>query len=277
MERWRLFANSLRLRAAMRLSEVNPTLAADEVASALGSGVFASGADNAVLHYVDNGIDVHPIFAYERTRNDHSISATLVDTLEALSDPRLPIYARPNQAGQYVGTPNGSQDNPPLAEVSRIGTYFARADAPAVIMSHAEVLFLHAEAAERGWAAGDPGALYRDGITAAMSQIGVPQSDIEAYLDGPRVAYLGGQQGLEQIWLQKWISLYGNGPEAYAEWRRTGVPRLTAGPDALNGGVVPVRLEYPEREIALNRAEVEAAMARQGGATLNSPVWWHVR
>jgi hypothetical protein len=277
MVRWRLFANSLRLRAAMRLSEVAPERAANEAADALAAGVFTSNDDNAVLRFVDNGIDVHPIFAYERTRNDHSISATLVDTLKALADPRLPLYARQNDAGEYVGTPNGSHDDPPLAEVSRIGTYFARADAPAVIMAHAEVLFLHAEAAQRGWASGDAAALYHAGITAAMDQIGVPADDIAVYLGQDAVHYQGGQAGLEQIWLQKWISLYGNGPEAYAEWRRIGIPHLTAGPDALNDGMIPVRLEYPERELALNRAEVEAAISRQGGATRNTPVWWQVR
>jgi hypothetical protein len=277
MNRWRLLANSLRLRAAMRLSHVNPGLAATEFASAMAGGVFASNEDNARLQYVDNGIDVHPIFAYERTRNDHSISATLVDTLRSLADPRLPVYARPNAAGEYVGTPNGTMANPPLATVSRIGTYFARADAQSVIMAYSEVLFLQAEAVERGWIPGDPEALYRQGITAAMGQVGLSMPDITAYLEQPVIQYRGGQAGLHQIWLQKWISLFGNGPEAYAEWRRTGYPQLVAGPDALNNGQIPVRLEYPERERSLNRAEVEIAMARQGGATLNTPVWWNVR
>lgn len=276
MNRWRLFANSLRLRAAMRLSSVNSSVGSTEFASALAGGVFGSNADNAVLRYVDNGVDVHPIFAYERTRNDHSISATLVDTLKALADPRLPIYARPNQAGAYVGTPNGSMSNPQLSTVSNIGTYFARADAQAVVMSYAEVLFLQAEAAHRGWINGNAGDFYRMGVIAAMSGVGVSQSAIDAYLAGPRVAYKGGQAGLEQIWLQKWIALYGNGPEAYAEWRRTGVPSLLAGPDALNDGHIPVRLQYPERERTLNRIEVEKAISRQSGASLNTPVWWDI-
>jgi hypothetical protein len=214
---------------------------------------------------------------YERTRDDHSISATLVDTLKVLADPRLPIYARPNAAGQYTGTRNGNLANPPLATVSRIGTYFAKADASSVIMAYSEVLFLQAEAAERGWMGGSAADLYRQAITAAMSQVGVTPGDITTYLAQPIVQYQGGQQGLRQIWLQKWIALYGNGPEAYAEWRRTGVPELRPGPDALNDGRVPVRLQYPERELSLNKAEVEKAMSRQAGATMNTPVWWHVR
>ena len=277
MDAWRKFANSLRLRVAMRLSEVNSSAASAAFTSALGAGVFTSNADNAVLYFVDNGVDVHPIYGYERNRDDHSISATLVDTLKSLDDPRLPIYARPNAFAEYVGTQNGDMTDPPLTEVSRIGTYFSSAATPAVIMSYSEVLFLRAEAAERGWVAGDPGDLYEQAITAAMSQIGVASADIEAYLAQPSIQYQGGQAGMAQIGVQKWISLFGNGPEAYAEWRRTGYPSLQAGPDAINDGLIPVRLPYPDRERSLNRTAVEEAIARQGGATINSPVWWHVR
>lgn len=274
MNQWKLFANSLRLRVAMRLSEVAPSVAASEVASAISAGVFTNSADAAVLHFVDNGVDVHPIFGYERNRDDHSISATLVDTLKSLNDPRLPVYARPNQAGEYVGTLNGDMSDPPLTQVSRIGTWFSSAATPAVIMSYAEVLFLRAEAAERGWVAGNPDQLYEAAIRAAMSELDISASDIDEYLEQPQVQYRGGEAGLRQIWLQKWVSLFGNGPEAYAEWRRTGVPELQPGPDAINDGLIPVRLPYPDRERSLNREAVEAAMARQGGATLNSPVWW---
>ncbi|HKJ03598.1 MAG TPA: SusD/RagB family nutrient-binding outer membrane lipoprotein [Longimicrobiales bacterium] len=276
MDQWRKFANSLRLRVAIRLSEVDAATASSAFASALSAGVFTSSADDAMVRFVDNGVDVHPIFGYERNRDDHSISATLVDTLKSLSDPRLSIYARPNQAGEYVGTKNGDQTDPPLTQVSRIGTYFSSAATPAIIMSFAEVLFLQAEAAERGWIPGDAAELYRQAITAAMGQLGVSAGDIEAYLAQSRVQYQGGQAGREQIWLQKWLALFGNGPEAYAEWRRTGIPRLRAGPDALNGGLIPVRLPYPDRERSLNREAVEAAIARQDGATLSSPVWWDV-
>jgi hypothetical protein len=276
MNRWKLFANSLRLRAAMRLSEVDPARGKTEFASALSAGVLGSNEDNAVVKYFDDGVSVHPIYAYERSRNDHSISKTMVDTLRSLADPRLPIYAQPNQVGEYTGTPNGSMENPLASTVTKVGTYFSSPASTAVIMGYAEVLFLQAEAAHRGWIAGDPGALYREAITAAMSELGLAQSAIDVYLDGPAVAYEGGAVGLQQIQLQKWIALFGNGPEAYAEWRRTGVPNLVAGPDALNDGRIPIRLEYPERERTLNRVEVEKAITRQSGATLNTPVWWDV-
>jgi hypothetical protein len=107
-----------------------------------------------------------------------------------------------------------------------------------------------------------------------MTQIGVSAAAITTYLAQPAVQYAGGAAGLRQIALQKWIALFGNGPEAYAEWRRTGVPQLVAGPDAINGSRIPVRLPYPDVERSLNAAAREAAITRQGGASLNDPLWW---
>jgi Starch-binding associating with outer membrane len=268
--KWKRFANSLRLRVAMRMSQADANTARAAFQAAMAAGVFTSNADNAVLNYVDNGIDVHPIFASQRTAPTHGVSATIVDSLRALSDPRLGIYANRNAGGNYRGEIPASQTDVSLDSISRIGTFFSRANAPSYLMTYAEVLFLQAEAAERGWITGDAAALYRAAITAHLQMVGVPAADITTYLARPRVAYAG----LPSIGLQKWIALYGNGPEAYAEWRRTGHPNLRAGPDALNEGRIPVRLPYPTSEQSLNNAALQEAITRQGGNTLNTPVWW---
>jgi len=160
--------------------------------------------------------------------------------------------------------------------VSKIGEFYSRSDAPGVLQSYSEVLFLQAEAAERGWIAGDAGALYAAGIRAAMEFNELGTAVIDAYLAQAEIAYQGGQAGLEQIWLQKWIALYGQGPEAYAEWRRTATPVLEIGPDAENDRQIPLRLFYPSREHMLNAEAVQAAEARQGGAALGDAVWWDV-
>jgi Starch-binding associating with outer membrane len=278
-EKWRRFANSLRLRMAMRMSNADARAAAAEFADALSDGVFTGNADNAVLWYLANGTNGHPVFEYENIpRIDHAISSTMVDTLARLSDPRLPFYAKPNAAGAYRGEIPGSTADQPLNQISRIGEWFARADAPSYVMTYAEVLFLQAEAAERGWIAGDAAELYRRGVRAALEQFNVggdafadiPAASIDAYLAQPRVAYAG----LPSIWLQKWILLYGNGPEAYAEWRRTGVPALAPGPNALNDRRIPRRLPYPISEQSLNGDNLAQAVSRQGGAGLNDRVWW---
>jgi hypothetical protein len=277
MTRWIRFANSLRMRMAMRLSDVQPAVAQAAFAAAYNAGGFQSNDDHAVLWYLDNGFNRHPIHVYELGRNDHSVSGTMIDTLTSLNDPRLPVYAKPNADGEYWGAPNATLADPQLAEVSRIGAFYSRANAPGILMSYAELLFLQAEAAERNWITADAATLYAAGIRAAMEFNGIAAAAIDDYLGQAVIAYAGGADGLRQIALQKWIALFGNGPEAFAEWRRTGVPELAIGPDALNDGRIPVRLFYPASEESLNRTALEAAQARQGGATLNSPVWWHVQ
>jgi hypothetical protein len=277
MEMWRRFANSLRMRLAMRMSGANAGVAASEFSAAYSAGGFESNDDSAILWYLDDGLNRHPIHSYELSRDDHSVSATMIDTLQNMNDPRLPVYARTNAAGDYWGNPNGVMIDPaPLDSVSRIGDFYSRADAPSILMSYAELLLLQAEAAERGWITASAADLYEAGITAAMEFNEVAAGDIAAYLAQPEVAYAGGAEGLRQIALQKWIALFGNGPEAYAEWRRTGVPELAPAENALNDGLIPVRLFYPSSEESLNSAALEAAIARQGGATLNDRIWWDV-
>jgi hypothetical protein len=278
-EKWRRFANSLRLRMAMRLSDATPAASAAEFADALADGVFTSNADNAVLWYLANGTNGHPIYEYENIpRIDHAISSTMVDSLLHLNDPRLRFYARPTSAGTYKGEAPGDTRDQPLNSISRIGEWFARADAPSYVMTYAEVLFLQAEAAQRGWIPGDPAALYQAAIRAHLTQFNIandafndiPADSINAYLAQPRVQYAG----LQSIALQKWIALYGNGPEAWAEWRRLDGPALTPGRDALNEQRIPVRLPYPVSEQSLNGANLTSAVERQGGASLNHRVWW---
>jgi hypothetical protein len=281
-EKWRRFANSLRLRMAMRLSDVSATAARAEFADALADGVFTGNAHNAVLWYLANGTNGHPIYEYENIpRIDHAISSTMVDSLRNLNDPRLRFYAKPTSTGTYRGEAPGDTRDQPLNSISRIGEWFARADAPSYLMTYAEVLFLQAEAAQRGWIPGDPAALYQAAIRAHMTQFNIANDafndiaadSINAYLAQPRVQYMG----LQSIALQKWIALYGNGPEAFAEWRRLDGPALTPGRDALNEKRIPVRLPYPVSEQSLNGANNAAAVQRQGGATLNHRVWWDVR
>jgi hypothetical protein len=274
MDRWARFANSLRMRLAMRLSDVAAGYAAEEFQAAYAAGGFGSNDDSAILWYLDDGVNRHPVHVLYLSPIKHSLSSTLVDTLQSLADPRLPVFAQANAFGEYRGAPNGSLPHEAADSMSLIGTFYSRADAPGKLLTYAEVLFLQAEAAERGWIADDAASLYAAGIRASMEFNGVAESDIVDYLAQPEVVYAGGAAGLDQIALQKWIALFGNGLEAYSEWRRTGIPVLEPGPDVQNDGLIPVRLFYPASEQSLNGAAVEEARARQDGATMNSRVWW---
>jgi hypothetical protein len=287
IDKWRRFANSLRMRLAMRMVNSAPALAQSEFVAAFNAGGFQSQADNAVVRWPGAPYE-NPVYEDRRVngRDDHGISGTLVDTLASLGDPRLQLYADPADSdGAYRGHYNNYEDPPEaLNHYSRISSFWrgpGAAATPSVIMSYAEVLLLQAEAAQRGWIAGSAATLYQDGIRASMNlydAYGNPansptDAEITAYLLNPRIVY-NPATGLRQIHLQQWIALYLHGQEAWSHWRRTGIPELTAGPD-LTVARIPVRLSYPGAEQSFNLANLMEAVGRQGGGQdLVTPMWW---
>src|SRR5438034_153893 len=185
MTKWRKFANSLRLRLAVHLSNVDATTAASEALAAVTAGVFASETDNAQLLYLAGAPDQNPIYTnfHVDKRDDYGMSKTLVDSMRSWNDPRLPIYAQPNDTGAYEGLPNGLNDGagPQLKYVSRFGAYWRETPAaPLALLTYSEVLFLEAEAAERGWIGGSAGTFYADAIRASMEQYGIATAAIDA-------------------------------------------------------------------------------------------------
>jgi hypothetical protein len=279
-EAWRKFANSLRMRLAMRLSEVDPAKAETEFAAAYAAGGFTSNADNAMLEYPGSPYE-NPLYENYLGRDDNGVSRTMIDTLQSLNDPRLSLYAEPAALdGVYRGHENGREYLPvgmSLAAFSRIGNFWRRdgANTPNALMTYAEVLFLQAEAAARGWISGDPGQLYMDAIEANMTMyagVGPTAAEIAAYVAQPEIAYTG----LDDIHLQKWLALWMNGQEAYSNWRRVDSPHLEPGVD-LTISRTPVRLRYPDSEQSLNAENLNAAVSRQGGGLdLVTTVWWDV-
>jgi hypothetical protein len=99
---------------------------------------------------------------------------------------------------------------------------------------------------------------------------------LAAYLAQAEVAY-NSANALKQIGYQRWLHLYMNGYEAWAEWRRTGYPVLTPAPD--NGGTpIPRRQAYPVKEQNINADNYRAAISAQPGLNgkddLTGRVWW---
>jgi Starch-binding associating with outer membrane len=285
MAKWRRLANSLRLRLAIHIQKADASKAASEAAAAVAAGVFTSAADNAGLSYLTQGPNQNPIYTNHLSRDDYGMSQTLVDSMKLWNDPRLPVYAQPNTAAdEYVGLENGLNDGagPPLNTISRYGAYWREQPAADMFfITYAEVLLLQAEAAERGWISGNAATLYSDAIRASMEQHGVADADINTYLALPQVQYAGGAAGLSQIAYEYWISLYMNGMEAWTQWRRTQVPGLLPGPNAVkNAGVlngIPERLPYDDQELVLNAANVQAAVSAQGFPASNdlwTPLWF---
>ena len=297
---WQRFGNSLRARHAMRMANVNPAGAEAELEAAIAApgGLIQSNADNAQMDWPGGGVYDNPWSVNNQTRDDHRLSNRLLDQMIPYNDPRVPVYAQPTLASaddptapRYAGMPNGLTATDAATyslTTSRPGSVFYSNDSfcaecatlpganfPSFILTYAEVSFILAEAAERGWIVGNAAALYEQGIRASMEQWGVTdQAAITAFLVRPEIVYVPGTEGLRRIALQKWIALYTDGSQAWAEWRRTCVPEtVVPGPDALIN-TVPRRYQYSIREYSVNGANVEAAVARQGPDEFTTRMWW---
>ncbi|WP_031530670.1 SusD/RagB family nutrient-binding outer membrane lipoprotein [Dyadobacter crusticola] len=273
LTKWKKFANTLSLRILSRMIDKAdaPIDVKSEIARILSDPakypVLESNADNVQLNYLDATNNNNPINQNRKTRDDHRVSATLVNKLLALGDGRLAVYAnKPADGGEYKGVPNGLSSSDAnalgLSKTSKVGDYFVAATAPGVLISYAELLFLKAEFAYKGVAAaGTASKNYSDAITASFAQYKLTVPD--TYLTTN--ALKPGAEGFTQMMEQKWIALYGQGVEAWTEYRRTGLPALV--PPALNtnGNVIPTRLPYPGSEESLNFDNYSAALAAQGG------------
>jgi hypothetical protein len=305
-QKWQKLANSLHARAALRISQpgANPTKAAAELAKAFGGPVFTSNADNAFVAWpggtLGNPLCLNWLNAgCGGTRDDQRVSKRLVDTLVANSDPRLEAFADPTVNSQkstagacdvpYRGYPNGwsapKEKNPcdptknfSLSDYSRPNISIRSPESESWIMTYSELMFIRAEAAERGLF-GTPAqaaGFYNAAITASMEQWGIGATATAAYLARPQVAYKGGAAGLQQIAYEKWVALYNQETEAWAEHRRLDFPVLKPGEDAATT-TIPTRIPYPDSENSLNKTNLDAARANQGGLTgtsVSGKVWW---
>lgn len=270
--KWKKFANSLRARLLNRAKHKNAAYASElQTLLANPNNLIASNAENAYITYPDNTVNSNPIYSnkYNDGRNDHAVSKTLVDLMLATNDPRLPVYAEKNDQGVYKGQPNGTVEPNPFTSVSQIGRAFRdNPAAPSVLMSYAEVKFIMAEALNSK-------QHYLDGVMASCEQHGVTAD--AAFMAAIGDAY--DQAPLRAIITQKWLALFGDGCEAYTEYRRTGFPsEVKEVPlSSFPGKGVPTRFAYPTSETGNNKANLEAAIQRQGidnTGIFSNPMWW---
>ncbi|MDB5086412.1 MAG: hypothetical protein JWR09_406 [Mucilaginibacter sp.] len=280
---WKKFANSLRLRIALRIADRDAVKAKQILAEiqSEGGAYISSNAEIAQLVYLDSP-NQNPVSNLFDTRDDYRISKTIVDKLFSLNDPRLPVYASKTQDATpqtYVGIPNGllvgDASNLGFTKTSRPGAYFLAPHAPAVIISYAEVLFDRAEAAARGFTTEDAASLYNQAVTASLNQYGIQGAAVDTYTALPAVKY-DAANFKKSIGEQKWIALFGQGLEAFAEWRRLDYPQLQPAVAGTLNGKIPVRFIYPGTEQSLNGANYKAAVADQGADLLTTKLWFDV-
>jgi hypothetical protein len=281
MRLWKKFANGLRLRTAIRIADRLPDVSKAVFAEvgADAASLLADNTENVQLNYKASP-NQNPVGRNRETRNDYRISKTVIDKLKALNDPRLTIYAAPakdTSVHDLIGVTNGlpvdSAARLGFDRTSDIGAVFTASTAPAVLFSYAEQLFIQAEAAQRGWLSGSAAAYYNRAVTASLKQYGVADSLVNKYLSQPAVAY-NSTNYKQSIGDQKWLALFGNGLEAFAEWRRLDYPQLKPAYAGVLQGKIPLRLTYPSTEQAVNRENYQDAVATQGPDVLTTRLWF---
>jgi hypothetical protein len=184
--KWKMFANSLRLRLLLRMSakvDVKADMAAI-VGDAAKYPIFTSNADNAALVYLGSAPNNNPINENRKTRDDHRVSKKLIDLLykdAASPDYRVSMYASlADGKGDYAGLPNGlrssdaaNYDGGGLKNTSKISSFYTQATAPGMLMSYAELQFILAEAAHKTYITGGAAKTeeyYYKGIEASYNQ-----------------------------------------------------------------------------------------------------------
>lgn len=279
-ELWQKFANALKFRLLMRMSSRADFNRQAELQDLISNRpLFTSNDEEAKLVYLAAPPNDNPVFAtiISGGRGEYKINSAVVDLLVINNDPRLSMMAQTNNGGVYRGKPSGINGVPNAtwgyANVSPIGEHYLEPTSPAYLMSYAEQEFLIAEAAKRGFITGGDATAeehFERGVLASMTSIGVTAGEAANYLTNrpynPATA-------ITQIHTEKWISLFGQGIEAWTEWRRTGIPVLQP---AIDGVIneIPSRYQYPSSEQSLNGKNYSDAVNAQGPDELTTKVWW---
>ncbi|MEO1485558.1 MAG: SusD/RagB family nutrient-binding outer membrane lipoprotein [Bacteroidota bacterium] len=304
--KWRRFGYSMMLRLGLRLIKVDPSAAQSWAQQAIDGGVMTSNDDIAFIEHTNGpeGINRNGNGQVFQADNSMRLSNTFVDALSSTNDPRLRIYAAlpdglgnvntsgTNDPALQVGLPNGldattvldipgGDDLNNFSEPNR--NLITGEDDPYFFQTYAEVSFMLAEAGVRWGIGGDPATNYANGVEAAMRQLdlytlgdqSITDTEIQDYLTAN--PYDAGD-ALNQINTQYWIVTFLNHIEAYANWRRTGLPVLVPNnyPGNESNGEIPRRLRYFEREQTTNAANYQAAISRQGPDQFFTRMWWDV-
>lgn len=304
---WRKYANSLRLRLAMRVVNVSPTLAKTQGEKALASD---AGLLEAQDMYINTGF-AHPITVISGSWGDVRMGAEMESILEGFSDGREEKFFNPASDPALNGAFKGIRMG---IEIEAKGQYGSHSSIGSVIdgetmqwMTAAEVHFLRAEAALRGWSgAGNVKDHYEAGIRTSFSQHGVsgvdaylldntstPKDFVDALNPANNIAYPSdvkiaynttgtNEEQLEQIITQKWIAMFPDGQEAWSEFRRTGYPRIYPVMVNNSGGTIDTdiqirRINFVSNEINTNGANVTTAIGYLNGPDNGGTrLWWDI-
>jgi len=320
VNKWIKFANTMRLRLAMRISKVDPTRAKTEAEAAYTDGVLSSSPDDdALIQRSLKGSDGNGL-SIMSDWNEFRMSASMESVLKGYADPRLNTYFLPAVATHtYEGVRNGLTATQLTETInkadnnSHVGPRWASPSAggnadylatPQNVMCTAEAYFLRAEGALLGWNMGGTAKeLYEAGIESSLKQWGVTDATVIAnyknssntpvapkdYLNSPAMTDIpvkwdasSQAKEFEQIATQKWLALFPDGMEAWADYRRSHVLKLYPVANSDNADITNTstqwirRIPFLDSEKQTNGAEVDKAtkLLSNGADKVTTPLWW---
>ncbi len=311
---WIKFANTLRLRLAMRVVYANPALAQAEAEKSTANpfGLISSINDRAALQHSANLVYYHPLYeiAYSFNAGEARVSASMDSYMNGYADPRRAAYFTKASDGNYHGVRQGILTTTWTPYTgANISVFNMNTSTTQIVwMTAAESYFLRAEGALRGWNMGGTAQnFYNQGIAASFVENGLQASDAATYaanttLTPAAFADFSGQSGnnstatsavtiafntidpfetnLERIITQKWLAMYPDGPEGWAEFRRTGYPKLfpvvnNSSNGSISSTVQVRRIPYPQSEYNNNKVGVQSGVSVLGGPDGGgTKLWW---
>lgn len=312
---WVKFANTLRLRLAMRIVYANPSLAKQEAEKSINNpiGVITTASERASLKHSSNLNYYHPLFdiAYNFNSGEARMSASMDCYLNGFSDPRRSAFFTRADDGNFHGVRQGivtSTWNPySSSKISNLNINSSNSEI--VWMTAAESYFLRAEGALRGWAMqGTAKDFYNQGVSVSFVENGLSATEAANYIVNNTSIPIqftdnSGQSGnntsnapsqttiawedtspfemnLERVITQKWIAMFPDGPEGWAEFRRTGYPKLLTvvnnnSNGSINTQIQVRRIPFPPSEYNNNMTGVQSGVNALGGQDNGgTKLWW---
>jgi len=307
--KWVKFANTLRLRLAMRVVYADAALAKREAEKSISNpiGVITSVSEKASLKHSSDLIYYHPLWEIKDfNAGEARMSASMDSYMNGYADPRRSRYFTMTGTGTYRGVRLGIVTTSWGDYVgNKISNFNMDENSTEIVwMTAAESHFLRAEGALHGWSMGGTAKeFYESGITVSFEETGAGSAT--AYIASTAVpaAYVDNaknlhgiaapstvsirwsdtdtdERKLERIITQKWIAMFPDGPEGWAEFRRTGYPRLFPVVENRSNGTINTaiqvrRVPYPQSEYNLNPAGVQSGIAKLGGPDNGgTKLWW---
>lgn len=305
MTKWVKYANTVKLRIAMRLVNADPELARKTAEAAVNDpiGVITDVADGAWSSFLPG---TNSFRKANITWNEGRVSADLTSYMNGYADPRMPAYFNTAADGQYIGARNGVYHANFKTDYTDYSTPNVQENSKLLSIAASEAWFARAEGALRGWNMGGTAKqLYETGVSVSMKERGV---ELGSYLTSTAVpanytdpnnssysinavstispAYDEGasfEQNLERIIVQKWIGNYPNGWESWADQRRTNYPKWfpvvnNMSTDGVTDARGMRRLPFPQSEFNTNETNIKAAVKMLNGPDNSATdLWWALK